>query len=263
MFNRWSNIGFVVAVSLIIGLQTTAQAESQRGINTKENIFPRRQLWEIGSRLTFSDADVVGAAAGASPNDSVTTVIAEPYFRYGVNSDFSLDVDLPFGYSDSDVGGTDGGLGNLGVGFQLRAYEDVLEQVFIIPHAKINFETADENSGLDDGSGGFEFGVSVGQITADIFHWVGDVSYELRADEDNLLRGSATLVAELSEKYSLIGEGSITDGGQPRGEENPFTVIGGMAYDWSANWQTSVYGGSVINSDNDDVFGMFKASYQF
>ena len=259
MLNKLVTKIFMVGAALVIGLQVSASAESQRGIYTKENFFPGKQLWEFGGRLSFIETNDNLEQLRDSSTDSV---LVTPYLRYGIKDHFSLDVDLPFGSADSDALGDDSGLGNIGIGLQLLAFEDVFEFPYIIPHAKVILETADEDSALDDGSGGFEFGVSLGTVVDDRFHWIGDASYEIRGDEENLLRGSVTFIADISADFSLIAEGTITDEGDSAGTDNPITAIGGMAYDWNDNFQTSWYGGGGLNTD-DDVIAMFKASYAF
>jgi len=259
MVNKWFNKVFAAAIALLFSCPLAGYAESQRGIHTKESIFPGRQLWEFGARLSFVETN---DNLEQFRNSSTDTVLLTPYLRYGINDDMSVDVDLPFGSADSDALGDDSGLGNISVGLQLRAYQNALEYPYVIPHIKLNLETADENSALDDGAGGVEFGVSVGTVVNDMYRWVGDVSYEIRGDEENLIRGSFTLITEISEKFSLILEATITDEGDSTGSDNPIVGIGGMAYQWSENIHTSWYGGGGLNTD-DDVIAMFKAGYSF
>jgi hypothetical protein len=248
-----------VGITSLVGLQMASFAESQRGIYTKENWFPGKSLWEFGARVDFIETD---DAREQLRDSSVNSVMLEPYLRYGLTKDLSLDVNLPFGSSDSDASGTDSGLGNISIGLQLRAHEDVLEYPYVIPHVKLNLETADEDSGLDDGSGGVEIGVSVGTVVADMFNWVGDVSYEVRGDEENLVRGSVAVIADMSDRFALTLETSITDQGDSTGTDNPVILLGGMAYNWTHNVQSSWYGGGGLNTDNDVIAG-FKTSYSF
>ena len=172
MCNKWFTKVFAGAIALLFTCQLAGYAESQRGINSKESIFPGRQLWEFGGRLSFVETN---DNLEQLRNSSTDTVLLTPYLRYGLSDDFSLDVDLPFGSADSDALGDDSGLGNIGIGLQLRAYQNALEYPYIIPHIKVNLETADEGSALDDGSGGFEFGVSVGTVVDDRFNWVAEI----------------------------------------------------------------------------------------
>jgi hypothetical protein len=233
------------------------QSSRQRTEFTKENWFPNKELWEFGAKLRsvgFSGDE----ATGSSGFDRHQLIA---YARYGLTHDLSLDVAVPVGIAEPDVGSSDSGLGNLEVGLQLRAHKHVADYPFIIPHAELILETAEDGSLMDDGRDGINFGVSMGTRSNEILTWVADLGYAVRGDGKNSIQVSASLIVEVNERFSFIGETRVSD--EEEDESNvQLRLLGGLAYEWNRSLQFSLYGGGALNSA-EDVVTMFKTSYAF
>lgn len=233
------------------------QSSRQRTEFTKENWFPNKELWEFGAK--FRSVEFSGDEATGSSGFDRHQLIA--YARYGLTHDLSLDVSLPVGIAEPDVGSSDSGLGNVEVGFQLRTHQNVTDYPFIIPHAELILETADAGSLMDDGGGGINFGISAGTRSSDMLTWVGDLGYAVRSNRKNSIQASASLIVEVNQRFSFIGETRISD--EEEDESNvQVRFLGGLAYEWSRNLQFSLYGGSALHSA-EGVTTMLKTSYAF
>jgi hypothetical protein len=230
------------------------QPSRQRTEFTKENWFPNKELWEFGAKLRsvgFS-FDEATRSFGFDRHQLIA------YARYGLTHDLSLDVAVPVGIAEPDVGSSASGLGNLEVGLQLRAHQTVTDYPFIIPHAELILETADDGL-MDDGRDGVNFGVSVGTRSNDILTWVADLGYAVRGDGKNSIQASASLIVEVNERFSFIGETRVSD----EDESNvQLRLLGGLVYEWNRSLQFSLYGGGALNSV-EDVVTIFKTSYAF
>ncbi|MFT5122859.1 MAG: hypothetical protein ACI9TH_003924 [Kiritimatiellia bacterium] len=247
-----------VTLGGLFSLPMAALAESQRTEFTKENWFPNNELWEVGARLKLVEFNDQGEQFSTS---DYNTYMAVPYARYGLTDDLSLDIAIPVGVAERDVGSDDSGLGNIEIGLQLRAHEHVTDYPFVIPHAELILDTADSDTLLDDGRDGVNFGVSVGTRRNDILIWVADVGYSVRSDRENSLQASLSLIAEVNDRFSFIGEARVTDEDDAE-NDTPVRFLGGLAYDWSRSLQVSLYAGGAVNSD-EDVVTMLKSSYSF
>lgn len=87
-------------------------------------------------------------------------------------------------------------------------------------------------------------GVSIGTVVHDVLHYVLDASYAMNYDarateEDDVFMGSLSLIWDISERFSAMGEGRIMDFQDT--SDQPFLIGGGMTYGWSENLSSTFF----------------------
>lgn len=253
----------LLAVSVCMG-------ESMRTTLTKENKFPEQSQLELGLLLQYREApeesnesvvDFSGpqATIPQSPRDEYTYT---PYARYGLTDRLAVYGKVPFVMIDRDSGSSDSGLGDMALGFEMLAWEDIFDYPWVIPHGELSLETGDEDQGLGSGETSFTFGLAVGTITYDILHWIADARYSVRTDSDNMFSLSGALILDVSEQLSIVAEGMGTDEEREPGREHPMFFQGGLCYKPLENLAISVYGGGAKNAEHDAMVSG-KLAYSF
>lgn len=234
---------------------TVALAEPQRVLLTRENQFPALHQLEVGyefQQREFNDLNYRTHSAQA---------------RYGLIENLTARLDVPFVMRDADFESDEEGLGDIKLGFDLLAYEDVFSYPYIIPHLDIGFATGDEDKGLGTGETSYTFGLSVGTVVYEVLHYIADVSYAVNHDalasaDDDVFMASLSVMWTLSEKFALSLEGRLLDFQDTDNE--PYLIGGGMAYRWTDDFQTSLfYGGWQESETGEDTLLSVKAALQF
>ncbi len=234
---------------------TLAYAEPQRTALTTENKFPELRHLELGydfSNREFSDYEYRSHELVA---------------RYGLVENLTARVHLPFDTYRPDYGSNETGLGDVRVGLDLVAYQDVFTFPFVIPHAEVGFSTGDEDKNLGTGENMYKFGVAFGTKTHEQFNWVLDVSYAANArakaaDEDDIFEVAFSWVWELSESFALSVEALIRD--YQDTDNEPYLIGGGFAYKWTPAFQTRFFmGGWQEQESGEDLVINVNAAYSF
>jgi hypothetical protein len=240
----------------ILSVLGAANAEPQRALLTHENKFPALHQVEVGALANYSEYDTRDERA------------IGPYARYGLWQNLTLNAGLPFREISPEFGDNESGIGDTTVGLELKAWEDVFEYPYVIPHVDVTFSTGDEDEGLGAGETITKFGVSLGTVTYETLHWVADVSYAVNGgreqpDPDNVFILAGSLIWDISKQFAVLVEGSITDEDNPE-DDIPAFVQGGMVYKWTADFLTGFYFGAERGtSDNRDGSATIKAAYTF
>lgn len=245
----------LLASSLVVALGSLAQAEIARALLTKENKFPETGQLEIGSIYSHSEFDL---------SDSELSSL-RPYARYGLVENVTFQADVPYLWTDSELGGEEEGIGDVGLELDLVAYKDIFDYPYVIPHIDLTLETGDEDKGLTAGETIWDLGVSIGTVTYDVLHWVVDFAYVLNGgqeveDRENVFKVSGSLIWDLNERFSVLIEGLVLD--ENSANDRPYYFQGGMAYKATENLQVSFYGGGWSQTD-EDVVTTAKVGYQF
>jgi hypothetical protein len=240
----------LITLGLLAG---RAPADSQRPLFTYENAFPRWEQLEVGATVNYVETKTTFA------EDSTT--LMGPYVRYGLLENLAMRVDVPFASTDPEFGDSESGLGDVVVGFQLRAYEDIFGYPYFIPHVKASIPTGDEDKGLGEGDPVYTAGMSYGDKIYDFLSWVLDASYRINPDIDNQILLSTSILWHVSPDFTLLGEVRYEDSAD-NSDESLVLAVGGMSYNWTESLQMGVHVGGAITGEVDMVSG-FRLSYSF
>lgn len=239
----------LVLLSLTAGVSL---GESSRLMLPVENKMPALHKLELGALGQYQEVPAVFPAFTDSE-----VYLVEPYARFGLFRNFTIFTRVPYKSVEPDIGETTDGLGDVSAGFELVAFEDYFDFPYIIPHAEIIFDTADE--GLGNGENRLKAGVSVGTVVDDQWHYVLDVSYMSSDDVDDLYLVSGGFVWDLNKQCSLLLEGRVS--GEDF-EDKSYTIYGqgGLTYNATESLAYTVYVGS---GDKEDISTALKVAYSF
>lgn len=251
----------VLAYGAMIGF---AAAEPVRTLFTMENKMPEAGQLELGlggGATTYEAEDW--------REEDATHYELAPALRYGLTDRLALRTKIPFvGYSIGN--GDEQGLGDIELGADFVFFEDIFEYAWILPHATLILPTGDEKKNLGVGEEQTRVGVSVGTTVNDVLHFAVDASYtingalpeEFSDDREDLLAGALSIIWDLDQRSSLLGEVQVSDttadddsGTHTRGHL-------GMAYKVNKRLAVMAYGGAS-SSDDEEVYGMGRIVYSF
>lgn len=255
--------GFGTAVLLGV-LVTGATAEPMRTVFTMENRFPGALKTELslGGGGSSFDPEIVGVAK--TKDYDLTAGV-----RFGLTDRLAILAAVPFaGHKDNQIDKK--GLGDIALGAQFLFFEDIFEYAWLIPHATVILPTGDEDKGLGTGETQGRFGLSVGTTTMDVLHWAVDVSYTMDGTWDNekintrddLVAGSLSLVWDLDERASVLGEVQFRD--DPVDPEDDYALRGHAGLSYKVNPRVTVMGyvGGASKMDVD-VYGAGRVVISF
>lgn len=232
-----------------------ALAEPQRTALTTENKFPELGHLELG--YDFSNREFENFEYDSN----------ELFARFGLVENLTARVHLPFDTYDPDYGDKERGIGDVGVGLDLVAYQDVFSFPYVIPHFDVTFSTGDEDKNLGTGDNSFKFGIAFGTKTYEQFNWVLDVSYAENydakaADEDDIFQVAFSWVWELSDRFAFSVEALIQD--HQDTDNEPYLIGGGLSYKWTPEFQTRFFmGGWQEQESGEDTLLNLAATYAF
>lgn len=232
----------------------TAFAEVQRPQYTVENRFPKKEQLEAGAQVNYTEVET-NTMAG-----DVTSTSAVPYARYGLIDNLTATLRLPLVNEEPDVGSGEFGPGSLGIGLQLRAYQDVLNYPFVIPHVEVQIDTANEDLVGPDGQTTTTIGLSIGTVVDDDVTFVLDVSYLNNQDTDSGIQGALSILWAWSDRFSWITEVKAADLEISDEYKNPGAALGGFSYGWTRKLVSTFHVGVGIDSP-EDVIAMAKTAY--
>jgi hypothetical protein len=232
-----------------------AGAEPQRAFLTTENKFPERGALELGYEFIGREFDTL-----KYNRQSV-------FARYGLIENLTARIHAPYDTLKPDFGGDESGLGDVTLGADLVAYQDVFSFPFVIPHLDVSLPTGDEDKGLGSGDALISAGVAVGTKTQDRFVWVLDVSYasvyDAKASEkDDVFGAALSWIWELSDRFTVNIEGLFRHA--EAYDSNAILVGGGMNYSWSPKLNTGVFIGRWDDDDSgEEQLLNIRAAYAF
>ena len=240
---------------VMTAVAVTVQAEPIRTLLTKENQLPEKGQTELG------------LLANTQQYDNNAGYSETPYVRYGVFGNLAAYAFVPYNqtrYKDG-FGLNQNGFGDMGIGFELLAYEDIFRFPYIMPHLELRFPTGDQDKGFGAGDVSILGGVTVGTKTWECVDWALDVTGAHLTTSDPMLKSdtviiSGSIVWNLDDQFSLVTEVSGSDQSYPDG--HPVTFEGGMVYKPLENLMFGIYGGKTQHTD-ESWDGTFKASYSF
>ena len=239
-----------------------ALADPMRTVFTKENKFPEALKAELAL-----------AGGGTSATDDFTDEDTSTYFiapgaRFGLTDRLAVLGSVPYaGYSDDNL--DESGLGDVSLGLEFLFFEDIFEYAWIIPHATAILPTGDEDNGLGKGEGQGRFGISIGTTVNDVVHFGADVSYTVNGaetmedgDYDSLMAGALSIVWDLDERASLVGEVQMRDDAIDPDDSFGLRGHGGLAYKVNKHVSLMGYVGGTSGMA-EDFYGMGRLVYAF
>lgn len=245
-----------MALCVVAGM---ASADPMRTVFTKENKFPGALGWELSLGGGGSSYD------GDWNEEDVNRWDVTPGVRFGLTDRVALRGEVPYvGYSAGDLDET--GLGDVSLGVDFLFFEDIFEYAWIIPHATAFLPTGDEDKGLGQGDPQGRFGISIGTTVNDVVHFALDGSYttdgSLAEDDEGLLAGALSIVWDLDERASVLGEVQMRD--DPVDPDEDFALQGhvGLAYKINKHFTLMGYVGGASEMA-EDFYGMGRLVYAF
>lgn len=243
---------------LLLALAGSGIAESRRTLFTFENKVPEKGQLEIGALGWYREVPDERPPVVLSRDEYTAT----PYLRYGLTENANLTAQFPYRYNDPKFGDSEQGPGDVELGAELVAFQDILNYPYILTHVAVCLPTGDEDKGLGEGETRPTFGVSVGTTIYDVLHFVIDASYTIYRDEENEAVFSGAIIWDVGKELSLSAEASVSDKEVESEGDKPIYYLGGMTYRVSEALQVSVYGGGSQNAETDALAGV-KVSYSF
>ncbi len=239
----------------LVSMVMAAQAEPLRTLFTKENQLPEKGQLELG------------AFVGTQQYQTQSEYAESVYARYGLFGNLAAYAFVPYHetrYKNS-FGKNKSGIGDVGLGFELLAYEDIFRFPYIMPHLELRFPTGDQDKGYGSGDVSILGGVTIGTRTWECVDWALDATGAHLATSNPLLKSdtiiiSGSIVWNLDEQFSLVTEISGSDQTYPGG--HPVTFEGGMVYKPIENLMFGIYGGKTQHTD-ESWDGTIKMAYSF
>jgi len=247
---------FVIVLAMM-WVGGTVMAEQSRPQFTKENRFPDLEQVELGTIVQHNE---LGERKGVLDSSDANELVVEPFVRYRAFENVTFLASLPYVDVDPDMGEGASGLGDASVGLEWHAYENISGYPYIIPHVTGVLDTGDEKDGTGLGESRFKFGVTLGTVRWDDWSINGDVSYTFFDDSENILSGALSLLWSVSEDFSWLVEGIVTDEDVVDSADAPAFGQFGLSYHPDGRFQFTATGGAGKNQRRD-VSATLKMSY--
>ncbi len=250
----------ILMAALSVAFALPGSAETIRTLLTKENRFPELHRAEVGALVEF--IEFTDNSENTLVNDADLNSITA-FARYMAAEDFALTLSLPYGKLDPDFADSETGIGDVAVGFELRAFEHFFRFPYVIPHAELRFDTGEPDAALGDDQSSVLLGVTIGsQVYDEPIHLNFDFSYEVFDDSENVFIGAVSLVWDITEQFALLVEASLSDEEPPLGKvEHPQRYGAAMAYKPSDDVTISIHGGGAKNAQ-EDVLTALRVAWQ-
>lgn len=248
MSKRWL---LIAAMGMV---WTVAQADPERTRLTREDQTPLPGQWEVGLKADYLEVqdEIEQFRAG-----DFNTWDFTPYARTAVG-DLALSLSVPYVTYQPDVGDSQQGLGDVGIGVALPMYEDIFEYPYIMPYADVFLPTGDEDKNLGVGEATYNLGAVIGTTVDDDWHVGLDLRYHFDSSEENIGIVGVHVIRDLNKKCALIGEVQSSEK-LPGQQDNDVRLEGGIIYRPNRFWMVSFYGGKNLEG-RDDAFGGMKIS---
>ncbi len=233
-------------------------AEPIRTLLTKENKLPAK--WQVeagllGEYANYKDEFILSKAYEVAP-----------YGRFGLFENLAVSLEVPYRNVKNRISDTEQGLGDVRLGLDFVPWQDLFSFPWIMPHVTVGLPTGDEDKGLGRGKTTGQFGVAVGTVVNEEFHFIADGRYEVisgsDSTDDNVASLAGAIVWDLSEQFSLLGEIKITNQDNDPYEGTPIYFNGGMSYKATEALALMFYAGGSQNTP-EDFTGSMKIAYSF
>jgi len=267
-------LGLIITAAVSIATSGWAQSESMRPLFSRENRFPEKGKFELGTFVSYAQYDEyfvsqvdsksykgVVVDKNAKPKLKSTTVA--PYAKYGLFQNLAVYSRVPVSYNKSDAKNKSyTGFEDVAVGAELLAYEYTYKYPWIIPYVEVTFPSGDSSEHMGTGKMDAIFGAAVGTTTFDKYTWVLDGRYDTNVGDNGRFEGAAAFIWELSTQFSVLAEAKIAEKQPGSTKDVPFYFNGGMCYRPIESLSINLYGGTSINAE-EDGHGTLKVAYSF
>ncbi len=231
-----------------ISVAGSSLASPMRTDLTRENRLP--DVREIEASVYGRYQELTDNVQDYTDNDE-TRGTAELRLKYGVNRDFALIGAIPGVTSEVGSADAEAGVGDVRLGFELRAFEEPYDLPYIMPYFEVALPTGDDAKGLGYGEvtaiGGLAFGTEVWEFV----RMGADVGGVFNSDNSGLRLGGH-IIWELSPKFSMLSE-IVYEDMPSDSNRNELWITGGMAYRPHDLWQISLHGGAAVDGDEQDT----------
>ncbi len=255
-----------MALIVLLAMTTGLYGDMSRPFYTRENRYPQQRdhmegIWglEAGAAYTYREFTDEAIASG-----DFSTVALQ--MRYRLFRDLTLVAAVPYNmYSPANMD-SESDLGDISIGADLVAYQDLFGYPYIIPHITHTFDTGDEEKfqGLGVGESSTKIGVTTGTIVNDVWGVSVDATLDIRSDSDNVWMGSAALARELDKSFSLIGELRVVETERIISDDSYAMYMGvGMTYRPMDALAFGAYGFAAGAGAEEDFIFAFRGTYQF
>lgn len=249
-----------------------AQSESIRPLFCKENRMPELYAFEVDLLGSYAQYDESMNVSGLDLKRTDFTLT--PGVRFGAYENLTLYSKIPIGKIRSDVDGDFTHFKDMTIGAELLAYEYTYKYPWVIPYVEVTLPTGNENDytvikktdslfGYGLGKVDAIFGIAVGTIVNDEYHYILDGRYDANADENGLFSGAACFIWDLSDQFSFLAEAKISQ--EPKNNVYsgvPAYFNGGLSYTPFEGLRCTAYGGTTVNTA-EEGHGAFKIAYIF
>ncbi len=261
-------INLIVMLAFVGGVSFALADESDtmRTLFCRENRLPDLHMFEFNTIGTYKKFEEKITKTGSTKIEHKEYTVT-PELKYGIYDNLTIFGRVPFTHISSDDKGSSSGFNDISFGLELLAYEYTYKYPWIIPYFEVILPTGDDKKYRGNGEADAVFGTAIGTTTFDVYHWVLDGRYNFNyqnrsKDKTGLFTGSAAFIWDLSDQFSVLTEGKITDEDVPYEDFVPIYLNCGMSYKPVPRLTISWYGGYSWNSGQKESASI-KIAYSF
>lgn len=232
-----------------------ASAETARPLLTKENRLPEVRQLELGLVTEFREEEV-------SETQDLSKWSFSPELRYGLAPELIATLGIPVERFEGGDDETNTGLGDIKLGLEFLAWEDIFHYPYLLPYLEIGLPTGDEEEGLGYGDTTADIGLAIGTTVYETLTYALDAGYRFLQDAGNVFSVSGALIYELSKQTSILVEGEFEEAHEGE-EDDRVLVLGGLTYKPTPKWFVGLYAGARVDGENEDPVGGAKVTYTF
>jgi len=247
-----SQLKWLPVILITVLIASPLKAEPIRTFFSVENQFPRWEQLEVGLEFNNIEQEV--------GFQDITYRETSLYARYGLLDNFAVLLDIPVAQSDVSPGDSETGIGDVGLGFQLRTYEDIFGYPYFIPYVTVTFPTGDEDKNLGQGDVALIGGISFGSTINDWIDWVIDLGYRVNSDEDNQVLIGHSYVWNVSDEFAILTEVAYRQEIEDM-LDNEFLFGAGINYNWTPNVEMGLLASTGSESTESEL--NLRVSYSF
>lgn len=264
MYKKWMT-GIV-----LLAISTCVYGEMSRPLFTRENRYPdyeprdpqitRPEYKNVEVGLTYVYREFADEYVPGGDASSLALQV-----RYRILRDLTLLASVPYSAASPAVGSSESGIGDITIGADLVAYQDIFGFPYIIPHIAHTLDTGDEEKGLGAGESSTTAGVTIGTLVHEVWGVSVDGSLVVRSDSENSFMGSLALVRELDKSFSLLGEVRVIEKEKTLSTDDSYAAYfgGGMIYRPMDGLTFGAYGYAAGAAADEDFIFALRSTYQF
>lgn len=244
----WLTVGLVMISGLVL-------AEPMRPLLNKENKFPAVKGTDVGFRFEYAETD-----EDDDWGQSTNIFNYVPLLRYRPFEPLTVSASVPFHTISPEDGDNDTGLGNVVLGAELLAFQDLFDYPWVLPYAEYVFDTGDDNGLSLKDRDGLRVGLAIGSKAWDACTFIVDGRYAVSSNHDNVASLGFAVVWDVSEVFAVLGEMRAYNQELEEDADNPTLWLGALSYKVSEELTIIGRGGAGANAP-EDVLLALEAHY--